>query len=246
MKNTNWSSPKTNALAGINCLRKALASGENARLVRARNEDCAYPIKVKQHDTDFRNYEFGYGYMTTRDGILNDKSMSDFEKFLTLNYKNCYGTEEAMTRYYESGCLSPDNFKGIGRSHLVKVKDMVMWLMVTGDTERAEMFKKQYLTGETANQKHFWDSYRYKHGSQWQVKKFRRKLWVVELLGDDEPKQRIPVLVHVLNALAYPLKWIPTKNVLRMDEYKCITFRWGSVVNGFSIEFQIPKKFSLN
>jgi len=241
--NTNWSSPKTNFFAGMLALRGALASGENARLVRARNEDCAFPIKVKLNDIDFRNFEFSIGYQSTRSEILRDNNKSDFEKYLSLNYKNCYGTEEAMTRYYESGCLSKDNFKGIGRSHLVKVEDMVRWLLVTGDTERAEMFKKQYLSDETVNDKRFYDFYRYKHGSQWAAKKFRRKLWVVELLKDDE-KVSTPVLIKMLNVLLYPLKFIPERRVLRMDEYKNVTFRIGSVVNGFAVEFQIPKKFS--
>jgi len=243
--NTNWSSPKTNALAGINCLRKALASGENVRLVRTRNEECSYPIKVKQHDTDFRNYESYIGYGASIDSIMADTSMSDFEKHLSLNYVNCFGTPEAVKEYYTSGLLSPDNNKGMGVSHLVKAEDLIRFMVVTGDS-RAAMYKRQYAAPEYSSVTHMYNFYKYKHGSLWLVKKFKRKLWVVELLGDDKPKPRTPVLVKVLNVMAYPLKWIPERNVLRMDEYKCVRFRWGSVINGFAIEFHVPKKFSFN
>jgi hypothetical protein len=88
--NTNWSSPSTNIFAGLNDLRKALAAGQNARLIRARNQDCAFPIRVRHHDTDFRNYEFQSGYVRSRNEILRDPNMTDFEKHLALNYKTYY------------------------------------------------------------------------------------------------------------------------------------------------------------
>ena len=226
-------------------LRKALAAGQKAKLVRARNEECSHPVKVKLNDTDFRNFEFSIGYLSTRDEILNDSSKSDFEKYLSLNYKNCYGTEEAMQRYYKTGLLSKDNFKGIGRSHLVKVEDMIHFLLASDDKERAEMFASQYF-GEEGNNRHFYDFYRYKHGSQWAIKKFKRKLWVVVLLGKDDTAPRIPGFVKLLNILLYPLKYIPRRSVLRMPEYTNVTFRIGDVVHGFAVEFQIPKKFSFN
>jgi len=224
-------------------LRSALAAGQNAKLVKMRNEDCEYPIKVKNEDTDFRNYEFSSGHQATRDEILAEKYRSDFEKYLALNYKTCYGTKEAVEEYYKTGLLSADNFKGMGWSHLVKLEDMVKFLLATGDEETAEMFSKQYLTGEEANQRHFYDFYSYKHGSQYAVKTFKRKLWVVATV-DKKEKVKIPVMVHVLNVLLYPTKFIPRKSVLRMPEYTNYTFRVGGVTNGYSVEFQIPKKFS--
>ena len=60
IKNTNWTSPKTNIFAGINDLRRALASGYKAKLIRAYNEQCEYPIKEKLENRDFRNYEFSF------------------------------------------------------------------------------------------------------------------------------------------------------------------------------------------
>lgn len=246
--NTSWSSPKRNIIAALLLLRSALAAGQNARLIRMRNEDCAFPIREKHVDEDFRNFEFSSGHLSTRADIYNNTSMSEMEKYLSLEFKTCYGTEEAMLHYYETGLLSPDNFKGIGRSHLVKVRDMVHFLISTGDIERAEMFKHQYLTEEGSKERHFYDFYRYKHGSPWATKKFKNKLWVVELLSKDEPKAKVPWAVTILNIVLAPLffimKWIPRRSVLKMDDYKCVTFRVGDVTNGMSIEFHMPKKFS--
>lgn len=245
IKKTNWTSPKKNMLAGINDLRKCLAAGYKARLIRARNEDCEHPITEKNHITDFRCYEFHIGYLSTADEIKNAHAYTDFEKHLTLNYKACYGTAEAVKKYYETGEVSADNFKGMGRSHLVKVSDMVDFLEKTGDSERALMFKQQYITGETANQRHFWDFFRLQNGyTYYKVKKFKRPLWMVQMLDKEEKQPRIPVLVHVINFLARPLKYIPRKQVLNMPEYKNISYRVGDVIHGFTLTLQIPKKFS--
>ena len=128
---TNWSTPNTNLISGMNSLRHALASGENARLEKRWNHECSYPIRVNPN---------------------------------------------------------------------------VPW--------------KEQVS-----------------------KNFRRKLWVVILYYNHE-KFETPRLVNILNVLAYPLKFIPKKSVLRMDEYTIYTFRIGSVINGYEVEFQIPKKFS--
>jgi len=245
--NTNWTTPKRNIFAGINDLRRALASGQQARLIRMRNEDCLHPIRVRKHDNDFRNYEFQHGYMQTRNNILRDPDMDDIHKYLTLNYKSCYGTKEAVRKYYETGCLSPDNFKGMGTAHLVRVEDMVKWLTITGDTDSAQMFRDQYLDDQTGDERHFWDFYRYKHGSEFAPKVFKRKLWVVELLSKDSDKARLPwlqkVLLNILRILVYPLKYVPKRSVLRMADYKVITYRIGDVIHGLSINIHVPKKF---
>jgi hypothetical protein len=244
--NTNWSSPKRNIIAGMLDLRSALAAGQNAILVKAFNEDCSYPIKEKIHDEDYRNYEFQSGYLSTRREICEDPNMDDFHKYLTLNFKTCYGTQEAVNRYYETGLLSKDNFKGMGVSHLVNIEDLIAFYNVIGNTELAELYRSQYYDDQTGDERHFFDFYRYKHGSPWAIKKFKNKLWVIELLGKDKPKAKIPFMVKVLNVVLHPLKYIPRRSVLRMPQYTNYTFRVGDVVNGFSIEFQIPKKFSFN
>lgn len=247
MTNTNWSSPKTNIVAAMNSLRGALGSGYKARLIKLRNEDCAYPIKINlknKMSQDFRTYEFWNGTLQTRESIANDTSKSDYEKYLTAHYKTCYGTQAAMDLYYKTGKLTKNNFMGAGRSHLVKVKDMVRFFRTTGDDERADLFK-HYLTSEP-DDRHFYDNFRLSNCENgYTLKKFKRKLWVVELLDkDDDEKVKIPFMVHVLNIILYPLKFIPEMSVLKMDEYKNVTFRLGGITNGFAIEFHIPKKFS--
>jgi len=242
---TNWSSPKTNILAALLELRNALAAGLNAKLIRLRNEDCDFPIKEKKEDQDFRNYEFRIGYMSTRRNICEDSTMTDFHKYLTLNFKTCYGTQEAVTKYYETGLLSPDNFKGMGVSHLVKIEDKIRFYLATGNI-LSEMYSKQYYDDNTTDEKHFYDFYSYKHGSQYAIKKFKRKVWVIQTMGKDEPKVNMPFMIKILNVIMYPSKFIPKRRVLKMPEYTMYTFRVGSIVNGFSIEFQIPKKFRFN
>ena len=243
--NTNWSSPKLNIFAALWCLRGALNSGHNARLIKMRNEDCDHPIRVKKVDMDFRNYEFNYGIPKTRNLIIEDQNMSDFQKHLTLNYKTCYGTEEAVKAYYESGKLSMDNFKGIGYSHLVNVDDIIMFFKTHPDPEqqkRADALYERYRDPEKSHYSYFFDMFNYKHGSEYSIKKFKHKLWVVQLL--DSKPAKIPAAIKILNVIAYPLKFIPKKSVLKMEDYTNYSFTIGDVINGFKIEFRIPKKFS--
>ena len=248
--NTNWSKPKRNIFAGMLDLRSALAAGMNARLIRARNEDCSHPIKVRNSITDFRAYEFSVGLLKTRTQIQADERMPQFEKHLCLNYRNCFGTQEAVDRYYEKGLLSTDNFKGVGRSHLVAVEDLIAFHACQPNCEAkayAQMFASQYFEGNTGDETHFYDHYRLKREHDiYTISRFKRMVWVVELLKDEQPKAKTPFLIKVLNVILYPSKFIPTKSVLRMKEYRCVTFRVGAVRNGISVEFHIPKKFSFN
>jgi len=130
---TNWSSPVTNIISGMNLLRGALAAGENAKLEKIWNEDAAYPIRVNRN---------------------------------------------------------------------------LPW--------------KEQVS-----------------------KKFKHKVWVVVLYYNHK-KFKAPFMVHVLNVLAYPLKFIPRRSVLQMEEYKCVSYRVGDVIHGFTVEFHIPKKFAFS
>lgn len=247
---TNWTTPKKHIIPAINDLRGALAAGCNARLIKLWNAECDHPIKIRNEDKDFRNYEFRVGYAASIKTITEDQSMTDFEKELSLNYVNRYGTPEAVQRYYETRELSADNDKGIGVAHLVHIEDYLEYLKTTKQWDRERMYRRQYYPAYGDETQHFFDFYRYKHGSQWSAKKLKRKVWVVEILRPDEPKAKLPwmqrTIVTVLNAILYPLKFIPQKSVLRMKEYKVVTFRVGAVTNGFSIDIHIPKKFSFN
>ena len=250
--NTNWSSPKTNIIAGINDLRKCLAGGSKARLIRMRNEDCAFPIKVKTEDKDFRNYSFYAGYRASVNSIKADKQLTEFQKHLSLNYVSVFGSKEAAERYYQTGELSEDNFKNMGFSHLVHVDDLIKFYSQFtesgGHIERAIIYERQYRAPEHANDTlYFFDFFSYKHGSPYSIKKFKHKLWVVEMLGDKEEQPKLPIfqraLMCIITGLVYPLKYVPRKSVLQMKQYRKVTYSIGDVINGFSVEIQIPKKF---
>ena len=247
--NTNWSSPKTNFFAAVNSLRKALATGINARLIRMRNEDCEFPIKIKHCDEDFRNYKFNVGYLSCITEIIKDINKTEFQKYLTLNYKSCYGTSEAVERYYKKGLLGIDNFNNVGVAHLIKVTDMIHFYQGLGNQELANVYKNQYIIPDNPDIKHFYDFFELKNiKSQWNTKTFKRKLWVIELIEPNDKvkdiKISIPISVKILNLLLYPFKYIPKRSVLRMDEYTLIKYKFGDIINGYHIEFQIPKKFS--
>lgn len=248
MINTNWTTPKRNIFAGMLDLRKALAAGYNARLIKIKNEDCQNPIKVKNSITDFRAYEFSVGLLKTRQGIIDDPRIEPFNKYLSLNYRNCYGTREAVDKYYKTGLLSTDNFKGVGVSHLVYVEDLVLFHTALPDKfskEYGEMFKHQYLDDNTKDETHFFDMYRLKkEHSIYTISRFKRKVWAVELLSDDKDKPKQPILFKIFNTILHPLKYIPRRSVLKMPEYRVVTFRVGDVTHGYSIEINIPKKFS--
>jgi hypothetical protein len=249
MMNTNWTTPKTNIIAGMNDLRHALASGVNARLVRAYNKDCAYPIKVKNTKVinDFREYTFTYGIPTSINKIKADTNLSEFEKHLSLNYVSVFGSQEARDRYYATGVCDADNFKNMGCNHLVKVDDYIKFLHDTKDFERAHLYMQQYRNPENIDVQHFFSYFRLRIAQQqFQIKDIKRKVWVVEMLKDSEPKAKIPTLVHVLNFILKPMKYIPRKSVLQMPDYKVVTYRVGAVTNGLSIDIHVPKKFSFN
>jgi hypothetical protein len=249
--NTNWSSPKTNIFAGINDLRICLAGGSKARLIRLENEKCSFPIRVRNEDRDFRNYKFSSGYATSVNKIKADNSLSEFEKHLSLNYVSVFGSKEAAERYYQTGELSEDNFKNMGFNHLVQVDDLIKFYRQFtesgGHYECANMYERQYRAPEHGNDtSHFFDFFRYAHGSQYSVKKFKHKLWVVEMLGEvEQPKLPVVqrVLMSIITGLVYPLKYVPRKSVLQMKEYRVVTYRVGDVTNGLSIDIHIPKKF---
>lgn len=73
-------------------------------------------------------------------------------------------------------------------------------------------------------------------------KVYKHKVWVV-ILYYNHPKYHAPFLVKLLNIILYPMKFWPEKRVMRMDNYTLYTFRVGDVINGFSVEFHVPKKF---
>jgi hypothetical protein len=244
--NTNWSQPKTNILSGMLDLRQALAAGLKAKLIRARNEDCLHPIRLDAKNRDFRAYEFQSGYATCIKEI-NLSARQDFSKYLTLNYVSVFGTPEAVKKYYTEFQLSKDNFQSVGKNHLVHVDDLIKYLERIQDFTGAERYRKQYRNLQTIGLANYFDFYKLKQGiSEFELKKFKKKLWVVALLDKNEAIPKIPLAINILNVILKPFKYVPKKHVLKMPQYTLYDFRIGSITNGFKIEFQIPKKFSFN
>lgn len=249
---TNWSSPKTNIIAAINDLRKCLAYGHKARLIRARNEECEHPIVLSKEERskDFRDYEFSIGTLRTKQEIRDDSSMSDFEKYLSLNYKANFGSAESVEEYYSTGKVSKANFFGMGRSHLVKVQDIIEFLQRSNDPKDKEYARMWYHYIDETDDRHFYDTFRLKSKQQRMLKQFKHKLWVVQMVDSDKEQPAlslgVKILMTIITGLVYPLKYVPQKSVLRMPEYTNYTFRIGSVVHGYEIEFQVPKKFSFS
>lgn len=237
-KRTNWSKPNRTWLGGINNLRLCLASGTSASLVKEFNENCEFPIPEKRDKVNNKVSEWKStsSYMMTENEILNS-NLSDFEKNLKLNYKNFYGNKDAVNTYNKTGKLSKGNFIGVGRSHLVLRQDAIDYYNSINDKARADLFKLP----ENKDESHWFDNHTKIGINGIPPRKFKNKIWVVEINDDDVPT---PLIVKLLNVIYYPLKFIPTKRVLKMDKYKMISFTVGDVTNGFSIEFQIPKKFS--
>lgn len=252
MKNTKttWTSPKTNIIAAANDLRKCLANGHKARLIRILNEDCEHPILLDREELskDFREYEFSIGTLRTKEEIKNDNSMSEFEKTLSLEYHSCFGEQDAIDKYYQTGVLSEGNFHGMGRSHLVKVSDMVDYLKRSDDKKNQEYAKvwEHYSSEEDA--RHFYDTFRLKSRQYRTPKTFKHKLWAVEMLDKDSPAtiqpKLISVLMFLIKIIVTPLKFIPERTKVDMGDYYWTTYRIGSVTHGISVEIHRGKKFS--
>jgi len=253
MKNerTTWTSPKTNIIAAANDLRKCLASGHKARLIRILNEDCQHPILLDKNELskDFREYEFSIGTLRTRTEILADTSMSEFEKTLSLEYHACFGNADAVKQYYETGVLSSGNFFGVGKSHLVKVSDMIEFLRKSNDKEdRKRALLWSHYNSESEDIRHFYDTFRLKCEQYRTPKVFKHKLWAVEMLDKNTeviPQPRvITALMFLIKIIVTPLKFIPERNRVDMGDYIWTTYRVGSVTHGLSVEIHRGKKFS--
>lgn len=252
MKNerTTWTSPKTNMIAAANDLRGCLASGHKARLIRIFNEDCMHPILLDKNELskDFKEYEFSIGTLRTKAEIIADTSMSEFEKTLSLEYHACFGNADAVDKYYQTGILSAGNFNGVGKSHLVKVSDMIEYLQRSTDPKDKERARLWYHYTDQTDERHFYDTFRLKCAQYRTPRQFKHKLWAVEMLDKDTKALKQPVLINVLMSLIkiiiYPLKFVPSRRVLEMGNYKVITYRVGDVTNGYSIDIHKPKKFS--
>ena len=237
--NTNWSSPYKNYFSALVSLSRALSSGYNAVLVKMWNEETAFPIKETPKNK-ISDYKSTGSYYMSKTEILNSNA-TDYVKYLKLNYTDAFGTKEAIETYEKTGKLSKDNFRGMGICHLVKITDKIDFYKSINDIEMVKYWESHIV--ERNNDKKILTTNIRLKSYDLPPKKFKHKLWVVVMLNKDE-KFKIPFIVKLLNVVYYPLKFIPQRRILKMDNYNTYLFRIGSVSNGYSIEIQIPKKFS--
>lgn len=247
--NTNWSKPKTNFLKATMCLRKALASGLNASLVRMYNEDCEFPIvqklvskKLSKLSKNIDNWDSNSQTLWTLQEIEDSQHLSDDEKYMMINYVQVFGTDEAIEHYRTTDELTAENVRGVGVAHFVKRQDIIDYYK---QREIGKVHLAPYYELNN-NKRNFVCNFHLKPEKNRIPKKFKRKLWVVVTLKADEPKIKIPALLAIINVLLYPLKYIPQRSVLKMKEYKVITYRIGDVTNGYSVDIHKPSKFSFN
>lgn len=228
---TNWSKPSTNIFSALRQLTSALHYGMNARIIRIYNEDCAYPIMVDNNDVlirDFRNYKFSYGNIRTKKEINEDTSMTGFEKYLSLNFKACFGNKDAVDHYYKTGILTDGNFKGKGVSHLVNVNDMIEFLQRSGKQKDKEYAKAFYHYIDNTDEPHFYDKFVLINDVKRQIpKKFNRKLWAVQTCKD----KTISITPFYLK----PLKYIPKISTYKGKGYKETTIIIGGNIMNYKI-----------
>jgi len=87
----------------------------------------------------------------------------------------------------------------------------------------------------------FWDHYKAKDGiPYWIPDPAVSRVFVIAHNRSQEPDKRYQ---RFLMWLWRPLRYIPAKSVLRMPEYTDYTIRIGGITHGYSVQFQIPKKF---
>jgi hypothetical protein len=155
-----------------------------------------------------------------------------------------------VEKYYSTGVISPENFLGIGKSHLVKVQDIIDFFQKRDNDflKDKEYVRMWYHYIDETDDRHFYDTFRLKNKQQRTAKKFNHKLWVVQMI-DSETEQPalslgVRILMSIITTLVSPLKYVPRKSVLKMGDYTVYMYRIGGVSNGYCFEFQIPKKFS--
>ena len=227
-KYTSWSQVTFNPFIAFLNLISCLRSGHNAWIERQENGKQDFPLTEKNPDLyDIKYWKssgafFSPDWQKEKQRIEQDTNMHPFQKKLKLEYTTAFGTEEEYQHYLKTGEVK---FRGMGKQYFVKYDDLIK----TRESEGIDMNDKTRFVLMVSPIE------RWKR-----VVETKRKVYVV-CWNDD--KTKLPLWFKLWNVVVYPLKFIPKRSVLRMDEYTNYTFRIGGIVNGYSIEFHIPKKF---
>ena len=226
---TNWSEATLNPFKAIGNLISCLRDGNNAWIERQENGKQDYPLLEENPDLSKIEYwkcsmqPYSDDWETTKQEILDDPKLLPMAKTLMTEYCTMFGSQQEYDAYLQTGVAK---FGGIGKQFFVKYDDLIKQRKSEG-TE---------MDGSTRFYPMVSPIERYK-----QVSKTKRKVFVIV---NDNKEARLPRWVRAINVITYPLRFIPKRSVLRMDDYTNYTFSIGAVSNGYSVEFQIPKKFS--
>jgi hypothetical protein len=227
---TNWSEATLNPFKAFSNLVSCLRSGNNAWIEKQENGKQSYPLVEDNPDLSKMKYWkcdsqlFARDWENNQQEILDDDKLLPMAKTLMTEYTVLYGSQEEYDAYLQTGVAK---FNGIGKQFFVKYDDLLKIRKEEGiEMDSSTRFYPMVSPIE-----------RYKR-----VLKTKRKVYVIVM--DYEDKKPLPIWLKIINVVTYPFRFIPKQSVLRMDDYTNYTFRIGDVCNGYSVEFQIPKKFS--
>ena len=106
-----------------------------------------------------------------------------------------------------------------------------------------ETDKKLTLSKDTSYDPQPYSFYKPKDGIPFYIpRELPKKVFVVHC---NKSRKNVPWWVKGFAATTYPLRFIPKKDMRKMSKKTCYSLRVGSLSNGISLEFHIPKKFSL-
>lgn len=108
------------------------------------NKDHPTPVKVINGalDNPF-NWKCTSQFHRTPEEIKQaiEMAMNDTERDLLQNWTWIFGDPEAIKIYQTEGRITPGLLNGIGRCSQVRIKDLVNYLNLTGETERAKLWQ---------------------------------------------------------------------------------------------------------
>lgn len=142
---TNWTTAMVNINEALLAVISCLDAGKNAWLEIRDNGDQEYPIQIVNPDLDNPfNWEAYMGIPRCNKKHLNySKPLNETEKILEDEYTQCFGTEEAIKIYQETGKITKGLINSMGISHPVRMSDANLY--------RKEISKDNYVYGSWMN-----------------------------------------------------------------------------------------------
>ncbi len=106
-----------------------------------------------------------------------------------------------------------------------------------------ETEKRLTLSKDTSDDPQLYYYYKPIDGVPFWIQKELPKLQFV--FHCNKNRKNVPWWVKGFVLVTFPIRFIPKKDVKKMSKRTCYSFRIGSMSNGISLEFHVPKKFSL-